>query len=132
MDGKVDSEDKDAFEEIKNGSYDECADFNRSGVVDNYDDIFEGIEADTKTAPAKMSAPTVTGGDKKITVSWTAPDNGGSAITGYTIKYGTSSSNLNNTVEITNASSTSKEITSLSEGSSYFVQIAAKNEIGTG
>ena len=132
MDGKVDSEDKVAFEEIKNGSYDECADFNRSGIVDKWDDIFGGIEDNTKTAPAKMSAPTVTGGNKKITVSWTAPNNGGSAITGYTIKYGTSSSNLNNTVEITNVTNTSKEISSLSADTTYYVQIAAKNEMGTG
>ena len=132
MDGRVDYEDKEAFEEIKNGSYDDCADFNRDGKVDSYDDIFEGIEEDTKTAPAKMSAPTVIGGEKKITVSWSAPNNGGSAITGYTIKYGTNRSFLDKTEIITNPSATTKEIINLSDNITYYVQIAASNEIGLG
>ncbi len=131
VDGKVDSEDKAAFEEIKNGSYNKYADFNRDGKVDNYDDIFEEIEEPATTAPAKMSAPTVKGGGGKITISWKAPDDGGSAITGYIIKYGTKSSDLNKKEEV-NASSTSKTISSLSDGTTYYVQIAAKNEIGTG
>lgn len=132
MDGKVDSEDKAAFEEIKNGSYDDCADFNRDGKVDSYDDIFEGIEAVTKTAPAKMATPTVTGGIRKIDVSWTFPENGGSPITGYTIKYGTNRSFLDKTEIITNPSVTTKEIINLSDNITYYVQIAASNEIGLG
>ncbi|MBQ3573653.1 MAG: S-layer homology domain-containing protein, partial [Clostridia bacterium] len=47
-DGKVDFADKTAFEEVKGGNYDnyekDYADFNRDGKVDNYDDVFEGIE----------------------------------------------------------------------------------------
>lgn len=135
-DGKVDSADKVAYEDVKSGNYDnyekDYADFNRDGNVDNYDDIFENIENENKTVPTKMSAPSVTGGKKKIIVSWSAPDNGGSAITGYTIKYGISKSNLNKTETITNASSTSKEITGLSEGATYHLQIAAENEMGVG
>ena len=136
FDGKVDAADKKAYEEVKNGNYDnyekDYADFNRDGKVDNYDNIFDEIESETKTAPAKMSKPSVAGGAKKITVGWTAPENGGSAITGYTIKYGTSSTNLNKTLEISNANITSKEISSLLADTTYYVQVAAKNEIGTG
>ena len=46
-DGKIDSVDKIAFEEVKSGNYEnyekEYADFNRDGKVNNYDDVFEGI-----------------------------------------------------------------------------------------
>lgn len=44
-DGKVDAEDKAAYEDVKGGNYSnyekDYADFNRDGKVDNYDDIFE-------------------------------------------------------------------------------------------
>ncbi len=133
MDGKIDSADKTIFDGLlSSGEYNDCADFDRDGRITSYDNVFEGIEADTKTVPAKMSAPTVAGGEKKITVSWSAPDNGGSAITGYTIQYGTSSSNLDKTENIADASATSKEITGLSEDTTYYVKIAAKNDIGSG
>ena len=131
-DGEITDADKTAYENlIAKDEYNPAADFNRDGYVDENDNVF-GPTAPQKTKPAKMSKPAVTGGDKKITVSWVAPDNGGAAITGYTIKYGTSSTNLNKTENIANASSTSKEITSLSADTTYYVQIAAKNEIGTG
>ena len=46
-DGKVDSEDKAAYEEVKGGNYSnyekDYADFNRDGKVDNYDNIFKDI-----------------------------------------------------------------------------------------
>src|SRR3712207_8661304 len=38
------------------------------------------------TAPATPAAPTANAGDAQATVNWTAPNNGGSAITGYTLR----------------------------------------------
>ncbi len=131
-DGDITDADKTAYEAlIAKDEYNPAADFNRDGYVDEKDNVFKATEV-TKTKPAKMAKPTVTGGDKKITVSWTAPNNGGAAITGYTIKYGTSNTNLNKTENITNASATSTQIANLSAGTIYYVQIAAINEIGTG
>lgn len=72
MDGEVNSADKTAFEEIKNGSYNDCADFNRDGVVDNYDDVFEGIDDDDNAGTSGDS----TGGDS------TSGDSSSSAGTG--------------------------------------------------
>ncbi len=149
VDGKVDAKDKTAYEEVKGGNYEnyapEFADFNRDGKVDGYDDVFEGITVtpappeepgkpeDTKaTAPEKMAKPTVTGGNKKIVIKWTAPKDGGSPITGYIIKYGTGSGNLNRTEDIADSKDTSVTISNLSAGKTYYVQIAAKNAIGTG
>ena len=130
-DGKVDGTDKSAASLIiSNNEYSEAADFNRDGKVNNYDMVvFNGID-DGQAAPSKMSKPTVTGGDKKITVAWTKPTD--SIITGYIIKYGTSSANLSETKEVTGSDITSIDITGLSANTTYYVQIAAKNAAGTG
>lgn len=128
-DGKVDADDKALAEKSKNGDYSEAADFDRNGKTDDSDmKIFEGI-ADTK-APAKMTAPTVTGSSKKITVKWTKPAD--ESITGYTIKYGTSKDKLTSTKEIDKADTVNAEITGLSASTAYYLQIAAKNASGTG
>lgn len=137
-DGKVNAEDKALYEKVKNGEeaefYKEFADINRDNKVDKYDDVYAGIETEEvkKTAPAKMAKPSVDGGTKKITVSWTAPDDGGAAITGYIIRYGKKEDSLSDSVEITEKTTTEKEISSLSQGTTYYVQIAAKNAVGTG
>ncbi|MBQ4629684.1 MAG: S-layer homology domain-containing protein [Clostridia bacterium] len=139
-DGKVDSKDKSAFSELLSGDYSnyesEYADFNRDGIVNKYDDIFSDIsdepDEDKKTAPEKMDVPSVDGGKKKITVKWTAPKDGGSEITGYIIKYGTSKTSLNKTEEIKDADDTSVTISDLGAGKTYYVQIAAVNAIGVG
>ncbi len=128
-DGKVDADDKALAEKSKNGDYNEAADFDRNGKTDSADmAVFAGIAS--KTPPAKMSKPTVTGGAKKITVKWTKPTD--ESVTGYTIKYGTSSTNLSGTKEIDKADTLTTDITSLSAGTTYYVQIAAKNVSGTG
>lgn len=128
-DGKVDADDKALAEKSKNGDYNEAADFDRNGKTDSADmAVFAGIAS--KTTPAKMSKPTVTGGAKKITVKWTKPTD--NSVTGYTIKYGTSSTNLSSTKEIDKADTVTTDITSLSAGTTYYVQIAAKNASGTG
>lgn len=131
-DGEITVEDKQAYEKlISNDEYNASADFDRNGYVDENDNVFE-IEVQ-KTVPGEMTKPGVSGGKNKITVSWTVPeDNGGSEITGYTIKYGTSKTSLNKTVEIANSGSTSKDISGLLAGTTYYVKIAAKNEMGTG
>lgn len=129
-DGKVDLADKKAFNEL-NGEYSEAADFNRDGKVDDYDyAILKDIPDDESAVPSKMTVPTVTGGTKKITVKWTKPTD--ESVTGYTIKYGTSSTNLSSTKEIDKADTLTTDITSLLAGTTYYVQIAAKNASGTG
>ena len=128
-DGKVDADDKALAEKSKNGDYSEAADFDRNGKTDSADmKVFDGIS--DKTVPTKMTAPTVTGGSKKITVKWTKPTD--ESVTGYTIKYGTSKDKLTRTKEIDKADTVSAEITGLSASTAYYLQIAAKNAAGTG
>lgn len=137
-DGVIDINDKKAFEEIlAEGIYDkttERADFNRDGKIDSkdakvYADIKDEVEAGV---PEKPEKPTVTGGDGKITVEWEVPEDGGSKITGYVIKYGTSITNLDKTKEITNLETTSTTIFGLLEDKTYYVQVAAQNAVGLG
>lgn len=128
-DGKVDADDKALAEKSKNGDYSEAADFDRNGKTDSADmKVFDGIS--DKTVPTKMTAPTVTGGSKKITVKWTKPTD--ESVTGYTIKYGTSKDKLTSTKEIDKADTVNAEITGLSASTAYYLQIAAKNASGTG
>ena len=118
-DGEVTIEDKNLFteamenEEIAAGLMG-AADFNRDGFVDRYDEVaFDGLEdneddnddedddgEDTPkaSAPSKMEDPEVKAdGSSKIKVEWKAPENNGSAITGYIIKYGKDKDKLNKT-----------------------------------
>lgn len=132
-DGKVNADDKLAYEELKSGKYDnyeiDYADFNRDGKVDEYDDVFEGIEIESKDVPSKMDAPSVAGGKGKIVINWNK--SGDKNVTGYVVEYGTNSSKPEKSVEVS-ADAVSKEITSLSAGTTYYVRIAAKNANGTG
>ncbi len=127
-DGKIDEADKTKIVEIiSEKDYSIAADFNRDGYVNEDDAAILGI-GEISSKPTKMSKPTVTGGSKKITVKWDKA----SDATGYTIKYGTSSTNLSNTKDIDTADTTSTDITGLLANTTYYVQIAAKNSDGTG
>ena len=104
-----------------------AADFNRDGKVDRYDlEIFKGIAE----LPEKMQTPTVSGGNKKVTVNWKKPDD--DSVTGYAIEYGTSRSNLSEIKNILGKDTVSADITGLSADTTYYVRIAAKNANGTG
>ena len=128
--GTVDIDDKKAVEElIRNNTVSEAADFNRDGKVNALDlEVFSNLP--DGSAPSKMSVPEVSGGNKKITLTWNKPSD--EDITGYVINYGGNSANLTKTKEITGANVTSTDITGLSAGTTYYARIAAKNAYGTG
>lgn len=80
--------------------------------------------------PAAPTGLTATGGNTQAVLAWTAPYNGGSAITGYVVEYtpsGGSASTVN-----TGSSSASYTLTGLTDGTAYTVRVAAVNAIGTG
>lgn len=135
-DGVIDIKDKREFEEIlASGVYDittERADFNRDGSIDSKDaKVYAHINDEEKAeVPSKPAKPTVTGGSGKITVEWKAPEDGGSKITGYVVRYGTSKTDLDKSKEISNPKTTSTSISGLSDGKTYYVQIAARNDVG--
>ena len=83
-------------------------------------------------APGKPAAPSVSSASAtSLTVSWSAPDNGGPAIDDYDVQYraGTTGdwSDGNHTGTATTAT-----LTGLSENTSYQVQVRATNDEGTG
>ena len=88
------------------------------------------------TAPDVPSVPTggmATATNQALQISWTAPNNGGSAITGYDMRYKLATSSTWATIDSNNVSTnTSYNITGLTNSSSYNVQVRAKNGIGDG
>ena len=84
-----------------------------------------------QTAPA---APTGVSGTADThgssSVSWVDPDNGGSTITGYTVRY-SSDSGATWTTATTSAPDTPYTVTGLTDGTSYIFEVSATNAIGT-
>jgi N,N-dimethylformamidase beta subunit-like, C-terminal/Domain of unknown function (DUF4082)/Fibronectin type III domain/Bacterial Ig domain len=89
----------------------------------------------TPTAPTAPGAPTgvtATAGDSTATVSWTAPSNGGSAITSYTVTPFIGSAAQTPVTVTGNPPATSTTVTGLTDGTTYTFTVSATNAIGTG
>ena len=84
------------------------------------------------TVPDAPTSLTLTPSGSQIEANWTAPgNNGGSAITGYSVQYKTGVSAT--WIDWTHtATSTTATITGLTNGTEYDVRVASKNLIGTG
>ena len=103
------------------------------------------VDGAARAAPAAPAALTVTAGDARLDVSWTAPsDTGHSAITGYDVHY-TSSATVGDDADggtsdpaagWTNAghsgTTASQALTGLFNGTAYRVRVRAKNAVGAG
>jgi FtsP/CotA-like multicopper oxidase with cupredoxin domain len=87
------------------------------------------------TAPSAPAAPTGTAGavgSKSITVTWVAPANGGSAITGYLLQWTSNGGTTYTTVAGTNpGTAVTKTVTGLTAATAYRFHVAAINAIGT-
>ena len=84
------------------------------------------------TAPAAPTGVTATAGDGSAVVSWTAPADGGSGITGYTVTpYIGATAQPVRTVTGT-PPATSTTVTGLTNGTAYTFRVAATNAVGTG
>ena len=87
-------------------------------------------DVDTE-APGKPGAPSVSAGSAtSLRASWSAPSNAGPPITGYDVRHRTSSPEGSWTEK--NVPSIAAVIESLSENTSYDVQVRATNAEGTG
>ena len=91
------------------------------------------------TEPSQPNAPTLTRGDQKIDVNWTAPSNNRSSIIDYDVRYCDTSTvcdtanewtELNDTGSDATSTATTASITGLTNGTTYQVQVRATNEIG--
>jgi hypothetical protein len=89
--------------------------------------VFKPGTAGPPTAPAAPSGVTATAGNASATVSWSAPANGGSAITSYTVTpYIGSTAQTPVTVTAPTAA-----VTGLTNGTAYTFKVSATNAVGT-
>jgi titin len=84
------------------------------------------------TIPFTPSAPSVTSGNAQVSLTWTAPSNGGSVITDYLVQFSSNGGTTWSTFSDGTSTSTSTTVTGLTNGAAYVFRIAAVNAIGTG
>ena len=82
------------------------------------------------TVPGQVTNVTGTAGDTQVSLSWTAPDNGGASITDYVVQY--SSNSGTNWTSGGTTSTSPATVTNLVNGTAYQFRVAAVNSIGTG
>ena len=81
-------------------------------------------------APDAPSAPTLTAGETWLEASWTAPDDNGSVITGYDVRYRETGGNWQDANHT--GTGTAKRIEGLSPDTVYQVRVRASNSEGAG
>ena len=84
------------------------------------------------TAPAAPTGVTATAGNAAAAVSWTAPSDGGSPITSYTITPYLSGTAQPTTTVNGSPPATTTTVTSLANGSTYTFKVTGTNAVGTG
>ena len=82
--------------------------------------------------PAMPDAPNATPGDGLVDLSWSGPFDGGSAITGYMVRYQVFGASAWTTLGPFPASTTSTTVGSLTNGTAYVFEVAAENANGLG
>jgi fibronectin type 3 domain-containing protein len=82
----------------------------------------------TPTAPATPSLAGVVAGDRSVALSWSAPTDGGSPLTGYKLYRSTTSGA--ETLLTTLGTATSYTDVGLSNGTTYYYKLTAGNSIG--
>ena len=99
-----------------------------NGPVSAHSNSVTPSGATAPAAPTNVSASPATG---QAQVSWTAPSNNGSPITGYTVTPFIGST-AQTPVPVSNGSATSATVTGLTNGTAYTFTVSATNSIGTG
>ena len=84
------------------------------------------------TAPSEPTGVTARAGDGSATVTWTAPSNGGSPITKYTVTPYVGIEPKKATTVTGTPPETSATITGLTDGTSYTFEVTANNAVGEG
>lgn len=85
--------------------------------------------ASVPNAPTSVSG---TAGNAQVSLTWTAPSNNGSAITGYRVRHSSNGGASWSSPIATGSTSSSYTVTGLTNGTSYIFQVLAINAIGDG
>lgn len=84
------------------------------------------------TAPAQVTGVVATARDASAVVSWSAPSNGGSPITSYTVTPRIAGVPQTPTIVTGSPPATTTTVTGLTNGTAYTFTVAATNSVGTG
>ncbi|MFB9713129.1 fibronectin type III domain-containing protein [Arthrobacter methylotrophus] len=95
------------------------------------DDVALGNSQTTATAPSAPTGVTAAAGNASASVSWTAPANGGSAITSYAVTAHAGATTLAPVTVSGNPPATTATVTGLTNGTAYTFTVTATNAIGT-
>ena len=96
------------------------------------DVVFKTGAAGAPTAPSGPTNVVATAGNGAATVTWSAPGDGGSPITSYTVTPYIGSAAQSPTTVSGSPPATSSTVTGLTNGSSYTFTVTATNAVGTG
>ena len=106
-----------------------AAPVNPTPTPDATEEPKENNQARSDSPPDRPQAPTLAAGDSQITVSWTAPNDGGNPITGYLLQWKRSGQSFNASRQATDEASP-HVITGLANGNTYQVRVIAINDQG--
>ena len=85
------------------------------------------------TTPTAATSVAGTAGDTQVSLTWTAPtDNGGSAITDYTVESSSDSGTTWTTFVDGTSTTASATVTGLTNGTAYTFRVSPVNAVGTG
>jgi uncharacterized repeat protein (TIGR02543 family) len=88
-------------------------------------------QAGSASAPSAITNLSATAGNSQVTLSWSAPSNGGAAISRYEFRQRTGTGAWGAWTS-TGSTTTSRIVTSLTNGTSYGFQVRAVNSAGNG
>ena len=96
--------------------------------------VTKSVTVTAPTSPQKPAAPTgvtAVAGNASATVSWTAPNNGGSAITSYTVTPYDGTTAVMSVNATGTPPATTATVTGLTNGKPYTFKVTATNAVGT-
>ena len=85
----------------------------------------------TAVVPRRVSSPSVSPNDRRLIISWSAPFDGGAAITHYHVQYDLTTASTW-IITKTSGTDTTTTVSGLTNGSSYHVQVQGCNSVGCG
>lgn len=89
------------------------------------------VSAAPRTSPSAPSDTVATPGNRQVLLSWTAPSDGGAAITDYTIEFKATTSGSWTTFTDGTSSAASATVTGLLNGTSYDFRVTSINTVGS-